>query len=219
MGGNGSHRWRYLDELEQVGDDAVLGLSENAFQRRIAGVQAELVRARTTALQRERPPPAYRDLRLVARGWGWLELRVYPPIEPEPYEIIGIGVAEPGRRPTVEMADSHHRRAWSEPATGIAGGAIVGYVAPAGFWAAPALLAAGVAVVVTAAGGAGGYLVAQRGHRLRSGSRLTTCDDDAFHGVLVLAVHIGQLAPGSTATTSRWPTIPDVRAWTRSRCD
>lgn len=145
MGGNGCHRWRCLDELEQVGDDAVLGLSENAFRRRIAGVQADLVRARTNALQRDRPPPAYRDLRLVARGWGWLELRVYPPIEPEPYEIVGIGVAEPGRRPTVEMADSHHRRAWSEPATGIAGGAIVGYVAPAGFWAAPALLAVGIA--------------------------------------------------------------------------
>lgn len=171
MGGNGSQRrWQHLDELEQVGDDAVLGLSENAFRRRIAGVQADLIRARTTALQRDRPPPAYRDLRLVARGWGWLELRVYPPIEPDPYEIIGIGVAEPGRRPTVEMADSHHRRARAEPATGIAGGAIVGYIAPAAFWAAPPLLAGGVAVVVAAAGGAGGYLVAQRGHRLQSSS-------------------------------------------------
>lgn len=53
-----------------------------------------------------------------------------------------------------------------------------------------------MAVVVAAAGGAGGYLVAKRGHRLRSSSRLTTCDDDAFHGVLVLAVHIGQIRAG-----------------------
>lgn len=190
------HRWQYLDEVEGVSDPAVLGLTEKAFGQRLAHIRTDLVKARSAALQADRQPPAYREARVVGRSWGWLEFLVYPPVEPEPYEIVGIGVAAPGSRPTGEMADSHHRRAWSEVVTGAAGGAVAGYVATAGFWQAAPVLAGGLAVVVAAAGGAGGHLMARRGHRLQNRSRLITGADDAWPWLLVLAVHIGQIRTG-----------------------
>ncbi len=109
------HRWRYLEEFEDVQHPGelgrtVLGLPDRAIWQRLARTQSDLVKARTAALERDRPVPAYRDLRIVGRSWGWLELQVYPPDGPELYGIVGVGVAAPGSRPTGEMAESHHRR-------------------------------------------------------------------------------------------------------------
>ena len=92
------------------------------------------------------------------------------------------------------MAESHHRRAWSEVITGSLGGAVVGYLAPAAFWQAAPVLAGGVAVVV--AGGTGGHLVARRGRRLQGSSRLLTGDDAASPWLLALAVQLGQISAG-----------------------
>jgi len=201
MGGGVFHRWQYLDEFEDVQNPpelgrTVLGLSEKAFWQRLARAQSDLVKARTAALERDRPAPAYRELRIVGRSWGWLELQVYPPGEPELYGIVGVGVAAPGSRPTGELADSHHRRGWSEVITGSLGGAVVGYVAPAAFWQAAPVLAGGSAVVVAAAGGAGGHLVARRGRRLQNSSRLLTGDDAVSPWLLALAVQLGQISAG-----------------------
>lgn len=107
-----------------------------------------------------------------------------------------IGVAEPGHPPTLDMAASHHRQPWSQPAARAGGGAIVGYVAPAAFWAAPPLVAGGVAVLAAAAGGADGYLVTKRGRQLQNGSRLVGPDDRAFDALLVLGMIIGQIRGG-----------------------
>jgi len=92
VGGGVFHRWQYLDECEDVQNSpelgrTVLGLSEKAFWQRLARAQSDLVKARTAALERDRPVPAYRELRIVGRSWGWLELQVYPPDEPELYDI------------------------------------------------------------------------------------------------------------------------------------
>ncbi len=70
MAGGVFHRWQYLDEFEDVRNPpelgcTVLGLSEKAFWQRLARAQSDLVRARTAALERDRPAPAYRDLRIV----------------------------------------------------------------------------------------------------------------------------------------------------------
>lgn len=100
------HRWRYLEEFEDVRNPGelgrtVLGLTVKAFWQRLARGQSDLVRARTAAVERDRPVPAYRELRIVGRSWGWLELQVYPPDGPELYGIVGVGAAAPGSRPTV----------------------------------------------------------------------------------------------------------------------
>lgn len=130
----------------------MLGLPDKGIWQRLARAQSDLVKARTAALERDRPVAAYQELRIVGRSWGWLELQVYPPDGPELYGIVGVGVAAPGSRPTGEMAESHHRRAWSEVITGSLGGAVVGYVVPAAFWQAAPALAGGSAVVVAAPG-------------------------------------------------------------------
>jgi len=88
------HRWKYLEEFEDVQNLAelgliLLGLPDKAIWQRFARVQSDLVKARTAALERDRRCRRTGICGVVGRSWGWLELQVYPPDGPELYSIVG----------------------------------------------------------------------------------------------------------------------------------
>lgn len=103
-------RWRYLPAADSLSDSQILGVTELQYDGKVADERRLLVDARTNAIRQQRQPPASREVSIPGSKWAWIVLVVYPPVEPVSYEVIGLGVSEPGGpQVTGDMARSHTR--------------------------------------------------------------------------------------------------------------
>lgn len=193
-------RWRYLQAADSLSDSQILGVTERQYDGKVEAERRLLVDARAKAIRQQRRPPGSRQVSIPGSKWAWIVLDVYPPVEPEPYEVIGLGISEPGGpRVTGDMARSHTRSITTQR-RGLmsAGGSIGGVLAAAIPFvaAAPGFIVGAIGVTGVAAGLTGAHHLDRYNNRLQRASRLVLNQQPAFDAALTTAIRAAQIRVG-----------------------
>lgn len=193
-------RWRYLSADDTLSDAQILDIAERRYESRFATEQRLLVEERTQAIKQQRPPPSSRRASIPGSRWVWIVLAIYPPVEPVPYDVIGLGISEPGGpRVTGDMAASHTRSFATQRrglmAAGGSIGAFLAAVAPA-VASTPGLLTGAIGAAGAAAGLTGAHHIDRYNNRLQRASRLVLNDQPAFDTALASVIRAAQIRVG-----------------------